>query len=101
MIFPHRFSFMMGTTAWAVRKAPFRLMSIIVSHSSSVYSSMTLLIIRPALLTRMSTVPNSFTTPSTKDSTSDFFETSHRMATAVPPPDAIFSATRCPSSGLP
>jgi hypothetical protein len=56
------FSIMCGNTAWDMKNAPERLTAITLYQSSSVILSTVLSIVIPALLTRMSSFPCSWTT---------------------------------------
>ena len=87
------FSFIYLTTAWVLRKAPFRCTVITSSHcfSSILWRNESLII--PALLTSISNLPSSLTAVFTKFSATSFVPTPPISATAFPSFDAISFTT--------
>src|SRR6266511_1576006 len=96
MILPLRFWSIITWAAARVQYQTLRRQTFIVrSHSSSVISKIVLWSVHAALLTRMSTPPNCFTTACTMLSTEDADETSQTTAIALPAFLALISsATR-------
>ena len=73
------------TTAFMVRKAPFKLVSSTWSQASSFIVMSRPSRVMPALLTRMWTAPNCCRAASTRALTSSVLDTSQRMAAALAP----------------
>ena len=76
MILPALFAFMNGSTALVMKNVPLRLTSIRLSQSASVVSSIGAMSSTPALLTRMSMVPNAAATSPARRSQSATIEIS-------------------------
>ena len=87
-----------GMAALVPRKTPLPLTSMMRSHSSSVQSSTMPLPTMPALLTRMSSLPNLETAVATASRQSASLVTSSRTKTQSPPASLISASVRRPSS---